>query len=588
MSITVGLAYLLCANVSHATDEIGAQSPVEPGGQFPSVTVEDTVVDTDDTPLDVFTLTVYRRGQAPQVHSFAGTAGRLEVDVDARTMGIALDAPGHATWLDVVGFASEGSYDVGTVVLRRERVISGRVTDDVATGLPIDGVGIRYVPSEVQWLNLSVGDEYPVGWGATTDENGKFALNRLPERRVHLEVSSVGHITQAVRLPVGIDHLDIELGGGATIEGSLSLADGTRVEGTVTLRLDSNGSRALERQVDSDGQFRFEGLVAGSYYLYARSAAGVVEGRPLTLAEDKLASVGLLADPLGRLCGWISGLDESESASIFIRSDDVWQSQVRQGQARFGNGRFVVYGIPDGGHVVEATASAQLDSRSITRKIKMVVGEAIVDFNFAGRSRITGRVLAGPRPVRAVFIRAVPKDPRLPSAVDMSDAHGRYEIQGLDDGEYELRAQLGLRGTERSFDVAVVPDTTFDIRLGPFALTGAVTPGPDLPWRLANWVVQARLISSSDEPVIFRDFTDSRGVYRFDGLEEGAYRVSFASPYLGGTRDVVVKESSVENVDIRPTLSDTREVRVVDANSKEALNDASCEVRDGVWAGSPV
>ena len=201
---------------------------------------------------------------------------------------------------------------------------------------------------------------------------------------------------------------------------------------------------------------------------------------------------------------------------------------------------------------------------------------------------MTGRVLAGSRPVRAVFIRAVPKDPLLTSAVDLSDAHGRYVIQGLDDGEYELRAQLGLRGTERSYDVAVVPDTTFDIRLGPFALSGAVTPAADQPLRLTNRMVQARLIAASDKPVVYRGFTDSRGLYRFDGLEEGTYRVSVGSPHFGGNRDVVVEGSSVENVDIRSTQSATREIRVVDANSKEPLNDASCEVQDGVWEGSPV
>ena len=89
--------------------------------------------------------------------------------------------------------------------------------------------------------------------------------------------------------------------------------------------------------------------------------------------------------------------------------------------------------------------------------------------------------------------------------------------------------------------------------------------------------------------MIFRNFTDSRGVYRFDGLEEGAYRVSFASPHLGGTRDVVVERSSVENADIKPTRSDTREVRFVDVDTKEVLKDASCEVvLNGVWAGSPL
>lgn len=592
--ISVCLSLLLCAKGAFAADSVSAESPVDAVTSPASVTLSGTVVDPNGSPLDASTLTVYARGREPQIHEFDGVSGRFKVDVgtDGRK-GIALDAPGHATWFDVVSFSSAGNLDIGTVHLRRERVVGGRVKD-ARTGLPVPGVGIRYATSIAQTLNMPAGDEYPVGWWATTDANGRFALSRLPRQRVYLEVSAVGHMTHLIELPADANQLDINLGGGATIKGSLLFGDGTPVDGMVALRspsnsrwLDTNDWRPLERQVDPKGGFQFDGLAAGSYYLSARSAAGVIESRYLTLAKDEVASVKLLAEPLGRLSGWISGLAESERTSFFIRSDDEWQRQVGQNSARFGNGRFVVNGIPDGDLVVEATARVQLDSRSITRKIKMVGGEATVDFDFSGRSRIVGRVLAGARPVRAM-VRAVPKDPRLTSAVGMSDIHGRYEISGLGNGEYEFRAQLGLRGTHRSFDVDVVSDANVDIHLGPFALSGAVILGADQSFRLANWVVQARLISAGDEPVIFRGFTDSRGVYRFDGLEEGAYRVSFASPYIGGVRNVVVDGSSVENVDIRPTISETREVRVVDANSKEALNDVSCEVRDGVWADSPV
>lgn len=580
VSSWVCLLLLSCTEIARAADNV------------PVVAVSGEVVDANGSPLEAFTLTVYGRGRKPAVHAFDGTPGRLEVDLGTGVMGVAIDAPGHATWFDVVAFNSAGTHDIGTVHLSRERVVGGRVKD-ARTRLPVPGVGIRYATSLGETLNIPAGDDYPVGWWVTTDANGQFALRRLPWRRVHLEVSAIGHMTHLVELPADGNQFDIALGGGATLKGSLLFGDGTPVDGTVMLRprsdsrwVDRNGWRALERHVDPEGRFQFEGLAAGSYYLSARSAAGVVESRDLVLAKDEAASVELIAEPLGRLSGRISGLDESEWASFFIR--DKSDSRVGQNSARFGNGRFVVNGIPDGDLVVQATANLQRRSRSITRQVEMVGGEATIDLDFSGRSRIAGRVLAGTRSVRAIMVRAVPKDPRMLSAVDMSDIHGRYEILGLDIGEYEFRAQLGLRGTHRSFDVDVVSDAIVDIHLGPFALSGAVTLGADQPFRLANWVVQARLVSAGGEPVIFRGFTDSRGVYRFDGLEKGTYRVSFASPYIGGVRNVVVDASSVDKVDIQPTISEVREVRVVDANSKEALNDVSCVVRDGVWADSPV
>lgn len=592
MSTRVGLVCLLWgASVQHAV-------AVESSADLPTTTLAGTVLDAEGAPLDACTLTVYRRGSEPQVHRFEGAECRFEVDVGAGGFGIALDAPGHATWFDAVSFDfdSTRSHELGTVHLQRERTIVGRVMD-ARDGSPVAGAGIRYEPTALQALAIDVAKEYPLGWWATTNRDGGFALSRLPEGRVRLDMLSGEYVTRRVVLPAGRDRLDIELGGGATIEGSMSLADGTPVEGTVWLRFDSDRSRALKRQVDPDGRFRFDSLAAGSYRLTARSNAGVVEERLLTVAQDELASVGILAQPLGRLTGRISGMLASERASIFIWSADEWRDLVRRGQSEFGNGSFVVHGIPDGDQVVEVTARMDWDSRSLTRRVQVVGGEATADFSFAGRSLIKGRVLAGSRPVRSVMVRAVPKDPVLPSAADMSDVDGEFNISGLADGDYELRAQLGPRGTHRSFDVAVVADTTFDIRLGSFALSGAVVLEVDHPFRLshpregrneANWVVQARLVSASVEPVIFRGFTDSRGVFRFDGLEEGEYRVSFASPYIGGVHEVVVDGSSVENVNIRPVISDTREVRVVDANTKEALDDVSCLVHDGVWEGSPV
>ena len=591
MPAGVGLAWLLWGVCAHPV--VAAESTAD----SPTRILVATVLDAEGASLDSFTLTVYKRGNEPQVHRFDSAERRLRIDSGWGGFGIALDAPGRSTWFDAVSFNSNSaSHDLGTIHLHRGRSIGGRVTD-ARDGSPIAGAGVRYEPSALGVLAIDVAEEYPLGWWATTDRDGAFALSRLPEGGVRLEVMSAEHVTRPVRLPAGTDRLNIELGGGATIKGTMSLADGTPVEGTVWLQFDTDGSRALERQVDPDGRFRFEGLAAGSYRLAATSSAGVVDRRSLTLAEDELVSVGLAAEPLGRLTGRISGLRESEWASFFIRSDDQWQDWVRQGQSEFGNGRFVVHGIPDGDHVAEVTAWKDRDSRRLTRRIRMAGGEGSADFSFAGRSRIKGRVLAGSRPVRAVMVRAVPKDPALPFVADMSDVDGEYEIPGLDDGDYELRAQLGLRGTHRSFDVSVVGDTAFDVRLGSFALSGAVVLEADHPFRLshpregrneANWVVQARLVSASAESVIFRGFTDSRGAFRFDGLEEGEYRVSFASPYIGGTREVVVEGSSVENVNIRPTISDTREVRVVDDDTKEALNDVSCEVQDGVWAGSPV
>ena len=92
---------------------------------------------------------------------------------------------------------------------------------------------------DLETLNMPAGDEYPVGWWATTDANGRFALSRLPRQRT--TSSAVGHMTHLVELPADANQLDINLGGGATIKGSLLFGDGTPVDGMVALRFVSNG-----------------------------------------------------------------------------------------------------------------------------------------------------------------------------------------------------------------------------------------------------------------------------------------------------------------------------------------------------------
>ena len=105
-------------------------------------------------------------------------------------------------------------------------------------------------------------------------------------------------------------------------------------------------------------------------------------------------------------------------------------------------------------------------------------------------------------------------------------------------------------------------------------------------WNLANFVVQARLNAPGDEPVIFRDFTDSRGRYRLDGLEDGTYTVSFPWPDFAAAREITIDGTSVENVNLDPTRSETRDVRAADADSKEPLSSLQCKIEDGVWEGA--
>lgn len=186
--------------------------------------------------------------------------------------------------------------------------------------------------------------------------------------------------------------------------------------------------------------------------------------------------------------------------------------------------------------------------RKLTTPVEVVDGEGIANFAFVGRSQLSGRVLAGTRPLARMNVAVNPLHAALPSAYTLTDEAGRFEFNGLGDGGYEIEVHLGSRGTTRSFAVTVLGDTTFDARLGPYSISGRLAPS------FRNHFVRARLLDGADEPVIHRVFVDGSGRYRFDGLDPGDYVVSHASPYYDAAIEVRILGASVEDLDFsRPT-----------------------------------
>lgn len=538
-------------------------------------------------PLDVFQLVVFRWGEEPDVVAFRRAAGVLDAETDTTVYAVAVKAPGHAPWFGRFRFVSGGIHDFGVVSLPRERMLRGRVVD-LRTGEPIAGASISYVPPAAANGTQDVRVlEHWVGASTASDDDGRYTLRRLPHHDVQLEVSAPGYAGQWVVLPADDGHRDIQLGVGATIEGVLTLPNGDAADGTVHLSSESDWRERAQRQLDSAGGFRFDHLRAGSYTLSPRSDAGVVEARTVTVAEDQHLMLELAVDPLGRLMGFVSGLTATQSVSVSVKRADG--TFARRATASVGNGAFELNGFADGNYIVKADGV----SFSLQRRVEVVGGLATVRFEFAQGSRLSGRVLAGERPLAGVHVEAMPVDGELPSGGATADSEGRFEMDRLDDGEYSVRVRLGHRGTQRTFPVTVVGDTVFDVRLGPFRLSGRVlgdTTRPDSPLRgssmWVNHVVQARLLSPSDEPVVFRGFVDSRGMYAFDGLEEGLYSLSHALPDYAGNARTIAVFGSVDDADLRPKMSEIQPVRWLDGASGQPVEDVKCEIHDGLWAGS--
>lgn len=122
-------------------------------------------------------------------------------------------------------------------------------------------------------------------------------------------------------------------------------------------------------------------------------------------------------------------------------------------------------------------------------------------------------------------------------------------------------------------------DTTYDARLGPYSISGRLAPN------FRNHFVQARLQNGADEPVIHRVFVDGSGRYRFDGIDPGDYVVTHSSPFYDEIIEVRILGASVEDLDFNPAYERGLAVPVIDAESKERIESATCEINEGPWAG---
>ena len=556
---------------------IGSQS--DEAATAPRFTLEATVVDTDGNPLDAFTVKVLARGaNDPQIHALTDAGGRVEVGIDERFDAIAVDAPGHATWFHCSVVVLEGRYDIGRVRLARGRVLSGRVID-AATGAPVAGALVRYLPHEGMFGTTCRANLRKIGSLATTDGNGDFTLDDLPNRNVHLLVAAEGYAFDARRiaLPASTNRLEIPLESGATIEGTLSSTSGGMAAGEVRLSPAETPWTWTEEAVGLDGRFRFEHVTPGSYRLSVRSTSGIAERRDVHVVNGDHLVIELDLESLGGVSGWIDGLQEGESVWVSVYRNDDRRSRVRGSGRAFGNGPFELRGLSDGSYVVAAKVAG---GRKLPTPVEVVDGAGIANFAFVGRSQLSGRVLAGTRPLSRMNVAVNPLHLSLPSARMLTDDAGRFEFNGLGDGDYEIEVHLGPRGTTRSFAVTVLGDTTFDARLGPYSISGRLAPN------FRNHFVQARLLDRKDEPVIHRVFVDGSGRYRFDGLDPGDYVVTHSSPHYGEIIEVRIFGASVEDLDFNPTYERGLAIPVIDAESKEPLESATCEINEGPWGGT--
>jgi protocatechuate 3,4-dioxygenase beta subunit len=412
-------------------------------------------------------------------------------------------------------------------------VISGRVLD------PRRGTGVPN--ASVSWSESS--DAGGMGPGmaalarltggastaATTDADGRFRFDGLPAGKITL---SAGHpdfleVSKQVELDDEAT-VDLTLALGGSIAGTVVAKDGrTGIPGAEVLIRDQGGSFTMgddSSRADASGNFAFEHLKAGRYSVSARSNAGTTSWKDVVLGENQRQDGVLLEMAAGATVqGTVAGLPAGRVGGVRVFAST---KDYQDGAVTGDDGRFTLRDVPPG--VLRLQASTAFPSmRSTTKNLDVPEGatEVPVEIVFEGTSRLAGRVTRGDKPISNAFVSATPDPPTATGgrASDQTDEDGRYSIEGLADGNYQVRVSGQSASYGRGF--AVSGDTNGDIALPTLTISGVVTDaGSNEP--LEGATIQAETGQErTGVPGRFAT-TDSRGSYSLDDVDSGNYQIT--------------------------------------------------------------
>lgn len=460
--------------------------------------------------------------------STTGPDGHFVLDIQDDVRGLRVSGAGYANWTTSVDL-EEGRLDLGVIEIGLGRAVSGRVFDS-ETGAPIIGARVA-IKNDAGKMAARMGLHANVAEAGT---DGVFQLDGLVGGEVELFVTAEGYRGQRVPVPRDWDVADIAMGRSSTISGRL-VVEGVPAEDVREGRLwlwDLDNQTGRGQPFEADGTFTLTNVEPGRYQLRAASAQGMAAPREVRLGDDQhIEGIDLIVPMSGRVAGRITGLAPAETVTIAVveKSDAPAAGLGLVGGPRFGNGEYELFGVPDGRVRLAALTSS---GRRLDRPLDADgSGDRVIDFQFSGGAALHGTVTSGGRTVSGVEVYAQPHDAKAVSAWTMTDANGRYELDGLDEGAYTLRA----RG--QVFGLTLVGQAALDIALGPFSLRGTVEAGG--PLRDARVVVTSTSLDRGRFEALAH--VDRAGAFRLDGLPEGQYNVRVSQPgYAETSRDVYV------------------------------------------------
>ncbi len=407
----------------------------------------------------------WQRLQDDPVERTASTdsSGRFEVaGLPEGRIDLTVEAFGWAT-ARVPGIAVErqrGVADLGTVILRREAKIVGRVQD--GDGNPVSGATLTIVPDDpILALAASDGTRGSTEPDALSDSDGRFEIGGLARgQRVKLRVDCSGFgllVLPAVR--AGGDPVVATLSRTRALAGRVSGSDGSSISGAL-VRVDTlealrvagaqfiNATRpsSLSGRSGEDGRFVLRGLDPGRLRLHVTASGWQSRTLSVTLpAGDEGASdeLEVVLDPAATVVGLVRDADGEPVVGAEIRRAEpdpppgVLSFRAPLATAD-GDGRYRVGDVEPGHLILEARHPELGVARG---EIQALPGENHLDFQLEAERSLAGMVVDSTgTPVDGALITASSAQVSHDPPAVRSGAGGRFHFPAMIRGSYNVSA----------------------------------------------------------------------------------------------------------------------------------------------------
>lgn len=412
------------------------------------------------------------------------------------------------------------------------------------------------------------------GSSATTDSRGEFAIENVEPGQVNLMVTHPQYVSSEKTIDVSGKEAraDFRLDSGVQVTGVVVTDGGVPVaDANVSAQSAAGGGSYKSARTDANGRFSFDSAAAGRYTFTAtKTGYSNAVARDIDISSG--APVRLTMTSGATITGRVTGLSDSELAAAQVRASS---SSGNASATPDGAGNFRITGAPFGNVQVQAIVGGFTGGRSTAPKYVQVEagGSAQVDLEFRSDTTIRGRITRNGSAQGGARILFIPDGGAAQTQANATtDDSGNYSVSGLENGRYSVNVVDMQRLSPYTTKYDVSGSGTFDIDIPSTQVRGRVLDA-STGEPLVDAQVELRPSDSSSRFMMARSATtNGSGVFTFDGVSEGSYRiVAERSGYASNSTDAQVG-SSGSDVELKLEKSDGLRLRLLDGRDGRGIS----------------